>query len=246
MSGEGNDSMRIFALAAVSLVAMSGAVAAADLPVAPAAPPPSGWSGFYIGVNAGGGMGAGNSNFTVGGVTFASVSNHLSGAIGGVQAGFNWQAGPALFGIETDIQASNVKGTITAPCLAACGLPLAASYSQQVPWFGTVRGRFGLASPTWLIYATGGYAYARLNTDASATAGPASAAISLRETRNGWTVGGGIEVDMGGNWSGKLEYLYLDFGRHTNTLLLGGPLPAIADDARLTMSVVRAGLNYRF
>src|SRR5262245_2227640 len=111
--------MRMFALAAVSLVAMSGAAAAADLPAAPAAPPPSGWSGFYIGVNVGGGMGAGNSNFSVGGVSFASVSNHLSGAIGGAQAGFNWQAGPALFGIETDIQASNIKGTTTAPCLAA-------------------------------------------------------------------------------------------------------------------------------
>ena len=246
MAGEGIDSMRTFALAAVSLAALATASAAADLPVAPAAPPPSGWSGFYVGVNAGGGMGAGTSNFSIGGVTFATVSNHLSGAIGGVQAGFNWQAGPALFGVETDIQASNVKGTITAPCLAACGLPLSANYSQKVPWFGTVRGRVGLASPTWLIYATGGYAYAKLETDASATAAIASATLSLRETRNGWTVGGGIEVDMGGGFSGKLEYLYLDFGRHTNTLLLGGALPAIADNARLTLSVVRAGLNYRF
>jgi opacity protein-like surface antigen len=239
--------MRTSALAAASLLAICGTAAAADLPEAPPVlAAPAGWSGFYVGVNAGGGLGNGNSNFSIGGVTFATVNNYLSGAIGGAQAGFNWQGGPALFGIETDIQASSVKGTITAPCLALCGLPLTANYSQKMPWFGTVRGRLGLVGGGWLIYATAGYAYARLETDASASAGPASASISLRETRGGWTAGGGIEVELAPGWTTKLEYLYFDYGRHTNTLLLGGAVPSIADNARLTMNVVRAGLNYWF
>ncbi len=90
-----------------------------------------------------------------------------------------------VFGVETDFQASGLKGSLTAPCLALCGLPLTATYSQKVPWFGTVRGRLGVAASGGLIYATAGYAYAWLETDAFAAAGAASASFSLHETRNG-------------------------------------------------------------
>ncbi len=240
--------MQRFALAAVSLVAMCAAAMAADLsrpPVIQAPQPYAGWSGFYLGLNVGGAIGNGRSDFSVGGATFATVNNSLPGAIGGAQAGFNWQTGMTVFGVETDFQAANLKGTLTAPCLALCGLPLTATYSQQVPWFGTVRGRLGVASSGWLIYATAGYAYARLETDAFAAAGPASATIGLRETRSGWTAGGGIEVTLTPGWSAKLEYLYLDLGRHSTTLAFVG-VPAIVDDAHLTMNLVRAGVNYRF
>jgi outer membrane immunogenic protein len=151
-----------------------------------------------------------------------------------------------VLGVETDFQASGLKGSLTAPCLALCGLPLTATYGQNVPWFGTLRGRLGVASSGWLMYATAGYAYARLETDAFAAAGPAAASVGLRETRNGWTAGGGIEVALVPGWSAKLEYLYLDFGRHSTTWTLPGGLPSIVDDARLTMNVVRAGVNYRF
>jgi outer membrane immunogenic protein len=122
---------------------------------------------------------------------------------------------------------------------------LTATYNQTVPWFGTVRGRLGVANAGWLVYATAGYAYARLETDAFAAAGPVSASFNHNEARNGWTAGGGIEVALAPQWSAKLEYLYLDFGRATTTWTLAG-LPSIIDDARLTMNVVRAGVNFRF
>ena len=84
-----------------------------------------------------------------------------------------------------------------------------------------------------------------------ATAGPLAASFSQREIRSGWTVGGGIEVGFAPNWSAKLEYLYADFGNVRTTWLppaipLLPPLPALNDDARVTMNVVRAGVNYRF
>ena len=245
--------MRTLIFAAVSLLTLGDAAAAADLPrppvYRPSEPAPyMGWTGFYVGLNVGGALGHGSSDFGVaGGPIFATVSNNLTGTIGGVQAGYNWQTGPAVVGIETDFQASGLKGTLTAPCLPGfCGLALTASYTQKVEWFGTVRGRLGVASSGWLIYATGGYAYARLDTDAVASAGPVSASVSLHETRNGWTAGGGIEVALAQGWSAKLEYLYFDFGRTTTTWALGGALPSLTDDARLTMNVVRAGLNYKF
>ena len=154
--------MRRFALAAVSLVATCAAATAADLsrpPVIQAPQPYAGWSGFYLGLNVGGAIGNGRSDFSVGGVTFATVNNSLPGAIGGGQAGYNWQTGMTVFGVETDFQAANLKGTLTAPCAFVCGLPLTATYSQKVPWFGTVRGRVGYATPGWFAYGTAGFAY---------------------------------------------------------------------------------------
>jgi outer membrane immunogenic protein len=101
------------------------------------------------------------------------------------------------------------------------------------------------AASGWLIYATGGYAYARLETDAFAAAGVTTAAFGLHEIRNGWTVGSGIEVAFAPGWSAKLEYLYLDFGRRSTAIAFVA-LPMIVDDAHFTMNVVRAGINYRF
>jgi outer membrane immunogenic protein len=246
--------MRTLAIAVVWLMAICGVAAAADIspppPVykAPIEPQPyMGWSGFYVGVNVGGGIGLGQSDFSIAGVpAFATAHNTLSGAIGGGQIGFNWQTGMTVVGVETDFQGSGLKGSLTAPCLPGlCGIPLSATYSQKVSWFGTARGRLGVASNGWLIYATGGYAYARLDTDAMAVAGASSASLGLHETRNGWTAGGGIEVAFAPGWSAKLEYLYLDFGRESTTWTLGA-LPSITYDARFTMNVVRAGVNYRF
>ena len=205
--------MRTLILTATSLFMLGGAASAADLgtrPVykAPVEPPPpvATWTGFYIGLNAGGGWGVGSSEFSIAGVQFASVDNHLQGAIGGGQIGFNWQNGIGVIGLEADFQAANVEGSLTAPCIAgACALTTA-TYSQSMPWFGTVRGRLGVASPAGSIYITGGYAYARLETDAFAAAGPVSATFSRDETRHGWTAGGGIEVMLSRNWTAKVEY----------------------------------------
>jgi outer membrane immunogenic protein len=116
-----------------------------------------------------------------------------------------------------------------------------------MPWFGTVRGRIGYASMGWLLYATGGYAYTRLENHAFATAGGLAVDLRRDENRNGWTAGGGIEVMLAGNWSAKVEYLFMDFGKHDGSWTLSGP-PAltITDSTRLQTNIVRGGVNYRF
>jgi outer membrane immunogenic protein len=213
-------------------------------------PPPRSvpsWSGFYIGFNAGGGWAHTNSDLSFGGAPFATAHNSLGGALGGVQIGGTWQSGPAAYGVEADFQGTSFKGTLDAPtCPAAvCGVGLSASYSQKMPWFGTVRGRFGLASGSWLVYATGGYAYAKLETTASASAGAISESVSNSQNRSGWTAGGGIEIALDRNWSARMEYLHLDFG--SADISWSFPtLPAITDRIRLQADLVRAGLNYRF
>jgi outer membrane immunogenic protein len=146
------------------------------------------WSGFYIGGNVGYGVGRDRSSETAvsgegfpildpgttlyGGSKLFDVS--AQGVIGGGQIGYNWQASPAVvFGIETDIQASDIKGSTG--CIVTCGTgvitapvsPLGFfpvvftddSVRHKLDWFGTVRGRLGYSTGPSLFYVTGGFAY---------------------------------------------------------------------------------------
>jgi outer membrane immunogenic protein len=242
--------MRKLILAVSTALMMAAPAFAADLTPRPApmfAPPLPAWTGFYIGANAGGGIGNATSDFSALGTTFASVDNSLTGAVVGGQAGYNWQSGPMVYGIETDIQWSNAKGTLSAPCAPGlCGAsPLTASYSQELSWFGTVRGRIGYASNGWLLYGTAGYAYGQVETSANASAGPASATFDAKDFVDGWTAGGGVEVQVAPRWSVKGEYLYTDFGRINHNFAITG-LPTLTDSDHVTVNVVRAGVNFRF
>jgi outer membrane immunogenic protein len=146
------------------------------------------------------------------------------------------------------------------PPPAAVALPnitSAASLTQKLPWFGTLRARLGM-EPTdhWLLYVTGGLAYGEIKSTGTITTttafpgGPvlaaAAATSSINSTRAGWTVGGGVEGVISGPWTAKIEYLYMDFGRFNNTFLGIGPsFPAIATSSHVTDNILRVGLNYR-
>ncbi len=200
------------------------------------------WTGFYLGVNVGGGFGEDRVGFGfVGAPGLATAKNAFGGAVGGGQLGYNYQFGSLVTGLETDIQATSLKSTLTAPALAG----VSASYSQSVPWFGTVRARLGYAQDTWMIYATGGYAYAGVETNAAATAGAAAASFNADDLKSGWTAGAGIEVGLTRSWSVKGEYLYVDLGAAQTTWTFTG-IPSIVNDSHVTMNVVRGGVNYRF
>ena len=241
--------MRKLILAASMALTIAGPALAADLSARPVpfyAPQPPSWTGFYIGANAGGGIGNATSDFSALGSTFASVDNSLTGGVAGAQAGYNWQSGPILYGVETDIQWSNAKGTLSAPCVPGlCGMALTANYSQEVSWFGTVRGRIGYASNGWLLYGTAGFAYGQVETSANASAGPASATFSAKDFVDGWTAGGGIEVQIAPRWSVKGEYLFADLGRTNHSFAITG-LPTLTDSAHVTLNIIRAGVNFRF
>jgi outer membrane immunogenic protein len=182
-----------------------------------------------------------------GGPTFASVDNALAGALGGGQVGYNWQFWRIVYGLEADFQGSSVRGGISSPCLPAlCGSPaLSASYGQDISWFGTARGRAGFTAGGWLLYATGGYAYGRVDTNATAAAGATTASFSAHDNMNGWAVGSGIELEFTPHWSVKAEYLYVDLGRASHSWVLPG-VATINDSAHVTENVIRAGVNYRF
>jgi outer membrane immunogenic protein len=215
-----------FALAA--LVTAQGAHAA-DLSVAPLykAPPAVmtqayNWTGFYLGVNGGGGWGHSNWDSSADRIG-------LSGGVAGGTAGYNWQLGNAVLGLEGDVDWANLKGNSASTlCPAGCG--------TSDSWLGTVRGRLGYAFGGVLPYVTGGLAVGDIR-----AANPGFAGAS--NTNAGWTAGGGIEFALPGNWSAKAEYLHVDLGSFNCGVNCNG-LPN--DNVSMHDNIVRAGVNYRF
>ncbi len=203
----------IFVATAMTMAVASGAAVAADLPRGPvpyySAPAPGGvfnWSGPYAGLNIG--------------YEWGKVSNSLtnpSGLAGGGQFGYSWQSGQFVFGGETDLQYSSADDTF-------------APYKFSNPWFGTLRGRAGVALDNILLYATGGLAYGDLK-------GEQLGLIESR-THTGWAGGLGMEVGFTPNWSAKVEYLYLDLGDRTYSIT--------GVDNGLHANLMRFGINYHF
>ena len=217
--------MKSILLATVAILALGVVPAsAADLqrrPVMPAkAPayiaPVYNWSGFYAGINGGGGWGG--SEFSA---PFASGSFDTSGGLVGGTLGYNWQVNQIVFGLEGDIDWSNIRGS------AGCG---GTTCETRNDWLSTVRGRFGYAFDRFLPYVTGGAAFGNVKTDIAGIG-------SSNNTKTGWTVGGGVEYGLGGPWSIKAEYLYVDLGSSDSVL---------GSSADFHTNIVRAGLNYRF
>jgi len=218
--------MKNFLLAGIGLLALGVASAtAADIPrrqampaKAPAYVPPPlyNWTGLYVGINGGGGWG--RSDFSA---PLASGSFNTSGALVGGTLGFNYQMGQVVFGLEGDIDWSNLRGSGT-----CAGL----SCSVRNNWLGTARGRLGYAIDRFMPYVTGGAAFGDIKTSVAGLG-------DSRTTKAGWTVGGGIEAAIAGPWTAKVEYLYVDLGR-------GGSV--LGSDAKFQTNIVRAGLNFRF
>ena len=218
---------RILPAIAVLALTATGAVAA-DLPrsmptKAPAMIPAYNWTGFYLGIN--GGYGWGKSDWTA----FGTDADPAGGLVGGT-IGYNWQTpgSPWVFGLEGDIDWSGIKGSFTnALCPTGC--------ETRNNWLGTARGRIGYAFDRVMPYLTGGLAVGDIEANQSTFAG-------VHDTQVGWTVGGGVEAAIAGNWTAKVEYLYVDLG-DIDCAAGSCSLPTNVD---FKTNVVRAGLNLRF
>jgi outer membrane immunogenic protein len=276
----------------VALAAMiAGPAMAADMAVYKAPPVVVyNWTGFYAGANLGYSWGTSRSDWNVlaasplGAPGFCGIVNNvignllcangtdshtLNGAIAGLQAGYNWQTGNFLLGIETDIQISGQRGDGTSAVgIFAVGQPtiVSTTHTEKLLWLGTLRGRAGFASDRWLIYATGGLAYGEVASDGSATAttffcGGTVCPLSNwsnRVTKAGWTVGAGVEGAVSRNWSLKVEYLYVDLGTVSTAFATlpgcygaqGVCSPFGAGNgninSKITDNILRVGLNYKF
>jgi len=233
------------------------------------------WTGFYFGANAGFVSGRLTADTLVRdaalGTPLLAVnsSSTLKGGSGGVQTGYNWQAGMLLAGLETDAQFSTQRTYGSAVCpgavcnpgfVAATGLdgPVTLALRHSLDWFATLRGRLGaLFRPDAMAYVTGGLAIGGIahsadssgfNLDNSGNPQPAPIPFVARTAKLGWSMGGGIEARIAGNVTGKIEYLHMDFGADSaGTINNQNMLPiTITLNSRLTEDVVRLGINYKF
>ncbi len=126
------------------------------------------------------------------------------------------------------VPGTGIPGTPTIP-----GTPSISSivtYQNKLPWFGTFRGRLGFTpADRWLLFVTGGLAYGEVTTSETLNVNGAVVAFSTDRTKVGWTVGGGVEAALWGNWTGKLEYLYIDFGTVNDALIGIAPITPVAE-----------------
>src|SRR5499426_1535531 len=243
--------MKKLLLATTAFVVLAAASAsAADMAVRPAyAPPPAySWNGWYIGGNVGYSWGQAKNDSAASTTNLGVVvtgnalseSQKIDGVIGGVQTGYNYQFGGWVWGWETDFQGSGQKGgsTLTGVLITGVGpVPATLTTDHKLEWFGTARSRLGfLWGQNVLVYGTAGIAYgqvkdtATLNASALGGAITGAAVTSFKDVKAGWTAGAGIEGALGGGWSAKLEYLYIDLGKTelTSTTAVTTPLGTVA------------------
>jgi opacity protein-like surface antigen len=220
--------MKSILLASVAVAGLFGASAlASDLPTktpvnkTPIATPPYNWSGFYVGANFGGGWTNGNLNIP--GNNFYGGITEL---IGGFQAGYNFQAGHLLFGVEGDFDWASFDHP-------ALPVPTLGSVSQH--WISTVAGRFGLVNDRWLVFGKVGGGWVQ----STATLNGPGPVWNGSNTDAGWLIGGGIEYGFKAHWTVKLEYDYLTQSRWNSTTV---PAVELSRDVQM----IKAGINYKF
>ena len=244
-------SWKLFGAAVVMAGGMSGMAIADGYEYEPVtdyapAPPVYSWTGTYIGFNAG--WIRSESSATVSGGTgiFSNApgkfSNDRDGFLAGLTLGYNANFGSSFVGgIESDIAYTDVDASQTR---SNSSNNVSATLSRDMQWFGTVRARAGwLASREFLIYATGGLAYANVERNGSITVGGATTSGSGSDWKTGWTVGGGMEWLLGDKTTFKTEYLYYDIDDSSVTFVSAGGANSATYKSENKGHIVRAGLN---
>jgi outer membrane immunogenic protein len=236
-------------MTAASVLALGlGSANAADLvpePIVEAPPPVFNWTGFYAGVHAGyawGGQDDNQSNLFDDPPTPADNFD-MDGFIGGVHGGYNWQMDQFVFGVEGDIDYTNIKGSEGyAGYVPNLGYDyLDGSLELESNWQASLRLRAGYAVDNFLMYATGGVAFAdgkMTSSGISDNLGGYSSDDS--NTHVGWTIGVGAEYAFSPNWIARAELRYTDFGSKTYDLW-EGPVDSSWDQTAITV-----GLSYKF
>jgi outer membrane immunogenic protein len=241
-------SLALGAMAALSLVTVANA---------------EGWTGYYVGVNAGQGWSESEAERTIGGTGYfastsiAAIQDASAMTLeeetftGGAQFGVNVPvAEGVLIGFEVDAQGVGNEGlgtaTVTYPC---CGpSTFTTTNSVEQTWFGTARARVGFATERFMIFATGGYAggQTKLTQTFSDTFSPiATEAVSHSEFLSGYSLGFGIEFMIESGASVKFEYLHIDLGEIDAAGTIAVATRTSDGRADVTDRYLRLGVNFQ-
>jgi outer membrane immunogenic protein len=222
--------MKRFLLASAAVLALAGLVGqadAADLPrqvytkAPPMLAPYYNWTGFYLGVNGGGGWGSSTWDST--------GSFDVSGGLVGGTIGYNWQFGTWVLGLEGDIDWADIGGNTGTGCVGG-------GCNTKNTWLGTARGRVGYAFDRIMPYVTAGAAFGDVEATHPGFTG-------MTDTQVGWTAGLGVEFAVVNNVTAKIEYLHYDLGSFNCGMNCNG---FVTDNVGFNANVVRGGVNVRF
>lgn len=232
---------------AASVLALGlGAAQAADLVPEPVvvAPAVFNWAGFYAGVHAGYAWGDQDDNQSIlfDDPPLPADSFNVDGFIGGVHGGYNWQMDQFVFGVEGDIDYTNIKGSEGYAGFVPGFGDIEGNLELKSQWQASARLRAGYAFDNFLVYATGGIAFAdgKLTSSGYNFDAPGNFSSDDSNTHVGWTIGAGAEYAFSPNWIARAELRYTDFGSKTYQLL-EGPVDASWDQTSVTV-----GLSYKF
>lgn len=232
-------------LSSVSWLSLALTAGAADLVTkAPAlAPQPvSIWSGPYIGLDVGGYFHKASSSEEVPGfVTGFNGSLSDTSAFVSAHAGYNWQAGRAVFGVEADISSPSRRASaIYGPAFA----PTAETFTTEIRWLSTFRGRVGVTFSNLLLYVTGGLAVADISNTRS---DPVILGVLAKDqgVRTAGVVGGGVEYKFNRQWSARVEGLWMKFPDGTVNTNDAFGIPGLNYRTRFTneVAMVRGGVS---
>jgi outer membrane immunogenic protein len=252
-------SMKKFLIAAAGFVAFAAPALAADLaPSYIKAPPPVvaalyDWSGFYIGINGGGGSSRKCWDFTnnFGAFVVPEGCHDATGGTVGGQIGYRWQSSAWVFGLEAqgnwaDFRGSNISLFSVPPGVLA--------NRSRIDALGLFTGQVGYSWNSFLLYVKGGAAVTRDRYEGYFAVPfvifPAGTVFDqATETRWGGVVGVGGEYAFAGNWSFSLEYDHLFMGtRSMDFTTTGVPAGAFSrtESIRQDVDMLTARVNYRF
>lgn len=202
------------------------------------------WTGPYAGLQLGIGWGNTEPSYGTGFGPLERGNIDLQGLIGGVEAGYQYQTGSLVLGIESDVSLSGVDGYFvsptanTRPCIII-GQGCDAGFN----WLATARARAGFAIDNFMPFVTGGLAIGGV--DGTFDSPNNACTCHVDDVSLGFVFGGGVEWAIDEKWSAKAEYLYVNLGKPDidgdNTLAT----PGVATD-NYNFNVVRLGLNYAF
>jgi high affinity Mn2+ porin len=240
--------------ATIALAAHSGSVNAQPIGPSNNASP---WSGFYVGAHLGYAWGTNDWTVVDSGTGLPLASGSFSifqpfnafteaGSFNaGLQAGYNYSLGHRIIaGIEVNVSypawpdlAGRTIGGQSTFATPAFGLQ---TFSENVVHAGSLRARLGYAPSSWFWYTTAGLAWTR-DTLLVTAVGTGTAEEATR-TRYGWVAGGGVELPLIPQWTGKVEYLFTQYPRTTVPFQTFGQVV----ETELTQQELRLGLNYQF
>jgi opacity protein-like surface antigen len=231
----GKDGVIVMATRLAGIAAILGVVV---LPKSALADEPFSWTGFYVGGHAGYNVGYRTTDLPA---PFPGAINPEDryGWLGGSLAGFNYQAGPWVAGIEFDVSLALGDGprqTVSQP-----GSEIAWHQYSTNDILATARGRLGYALNRWHLYATGGMAWLQASATIVTTDGDTETGRgSTDATHLGWVAGAGLEF-AASSFILRVEYLHHDLGSTEYNYLVPGALTS----ADVQVDAVRAAIAYK-